>query len=167
LIQGKDPSLLYSLTDKSETARRNTNLFTGVVRERADAVPYAENLIHRTDRGHMVRSKSELVIANMLFHLQGGLENYHYERPLEGSVERHVLRPDFTFIDPAGDPILWEHLGMLSRDDYRQGWEWKKDWYAKNGFVLGQNLFATQDDERCGLDSQQVRAVAGAIKQLL
>jgi hypothetical protein len=56
---------------------------------------------------------------------------------------------------------------MLSRDDYRQGWEWKKDWYAKNGFVLGQNLFTTQDDERGGLDSQQVRAVAEAINKLL
>ncbi|MGO8753358.1 MAG: ATP-dependent RecD-like DNA helicase [Thermoguttaceae bacterium] len=167
LIQGKDPSLLYSLTDKSETARRNTNLFTGVVRERSDALPYAENLIHRTDNGHMVRSKSELVIANMLFHLKGGLENYHYERPLEGTAEKDVLRPDFAFIDPAGDPIVWEHLGMLSREDYRQGWEWKKEWYAKNGFTLGQNLFTTQDDERGGLDSQQVRAVAEAIRKLL
>lgn len=40
-------------------------------------VPYAENLIHRTERGHLVRSKSELVIANMLF--QSGVE-YEYER---------------------------------------------------------------------------------------
>jgi hypothetical protein len=67
----------------------------------------------------------------------------------------------------GGDPIIWEHLGMLSRDDYRQGWEWKKAWYERNGFVLGNNLFTTQDDERGGLDSQQIRTVAEAIKDLL
>ena len=49
--------------------RRNTNLFQAIVRERADEVPYAEHLIHRTSKGHMVRSKSELVIANVLCRL--------------------------------------------------------------------------------------------------
>jgi hypothetical protein len=166
MIQGTDASRLYDLTkpEKSETARRNTNLFRGVARERADAVPYAENLIHRTDKGHMVRSKSELVVANILFSM--GTE-YEYERPLEGTVDHHILRPDFTFADPAGEPIIWEHLGMLSRDDYRQGWEWKKAWYERNGYVLGQNLFTSQDDDRGGLDSQQIRGVAEAVKKLL
>ena len=82
-------------------------------------------------------------------------------------VDHHILRPDFTFADPAGEPILWEHLGMLSRDDYRQGWEWKKAWYERNGCTLGQNLFTSQDDERGGLDSQQIRVVAEAVNKLL
>lgn len=166
LLQGRDPSRLFELTkpEKSETARRNTNLFRGAVRERATSVPYAENLIHRTDKGHMVRSKSELVIANKLFAM--GVE-YEFERPYEGTVERHVLWPDFTFVDPAGDPIIWEHLGLLHRDDYRQGWEWKRAWYEKHGFVLGKTLFTTQDDARGGLDSQAIQATADAIKKLL
>jgi len=169
LIQGSDPSRLYELTkpEKAETARRNTNLFQSVVRERTDHVPYAENLIHRTDRGHMVRSKSELVIANMLFNMKGGLEKYEYEWQLSGTVDLHVLRPDFFFSDPAGDAIIWEHLGMLSRDDYRQGWEWKKAWYERNGFVIGQNLFVTEDDERGGLDSKKIREVAEIIQKKL
>ncbi len=74
----------------------------------------------------MVRSKSELVVANKLFSM--GID-YHYERIVEGTVKPGKLRPDFTFIDPAGDPIILEHLGMLGRDDYRRGWEWKKEWY--------------------------------------
>lgn len=166
LIQGKDPSRLYELTkpEKSETARRNTNLFRAVVRERMDEVPYAENLIHRTDKGHMVRSKFELVIANMLFTMK---IDYEYERQLQGTVDPHILRPDFTFADPAGEPIIWEHLGMLLRDDYRQGWEWKKEWYARNGFTLGKNLFTTEDDERGGLDSQVIRGIAEKIKKML
>jgi hypothetical protein len=24
---------------------------------------------------------------------------------------------------------------MLDRDDYRRGWEWKKDWYANNDYT--------------------------------
>src|SRR5690606_19242238 len=110
----------------------------------------ADHLIHKTEKGHLVRSKSELVIANKLFQLE---IPYYYERKLPGTVDKHVLRPDFTFIDPAGDPIVWEHLGMLSIDEYSKGWEWKEAWYQRNGFTLGENLFTTQDDERGGLDS--------------
>jgi hypothetical protein len=110
LIQGKDPSLLYSLTDKSETARRNTNLFTGVVRERADAVPYAENLIHRTDRGHMgpqqVRaghrqhavSSQERPGGLLLRAAPGG-----HRRPARPSPRLHLYRPSGR-PDPVGAP---------------------------------------------------------------
>ena len=166
LVEGEDVSALFELTkpEKSETARRNSNLFEGAVRESADLVPYAEHLIHRTDKGHMVRSKSELVIANKLFSI--GME-YQYERIIEGSKRPGKLRPDFTFTDPAGDTIIWEHLGMLARDDYRRGWEWKKEWYAENGYIEGENLFTTADDENGGLDSKKIEEVARAIGQLI
>ncbi len=166
LIEGDDASMLYDFTrpERSETARRNTNLFRGALRPQADEVPYAEHLIHRADKGHMVRSKSELVIANMLYHLS---MEYQYEERLEGTEAPGSVRPDFTFVDPAGDRILWEHLGLLVREDYRRAWEWKREWYEQNGFHLGQNLFTTQDDERGGLDSAVVRETAERIKALL
>jgi len=50
---------------------------------------------------------------------------------------------------------------------YRQGWERKRAWSEKHGFVLGMNLFTTQDDARGGLDSQAIQATADAIKKLL
>ena len=78
-----------------------------------------------------------------------------------------VRRPDFSFIDPAGDVIVWEHLGMLDRHDYRRAWDWKKEWYAKNGFRVAKNLFTTEDDERGGLDSAAVKRVAEQIRDLL
>jgi len=67
--------------------------------------------------------------------------------------------PIFAF-PTGGDPILWEHLGMLTRDDYSRSWKRKLTWYQQNGFVQGTNLFATQDDPNGGLDSQEVRHVA-------
>lgn len=166
LIEGENPSVLFDLTrpERSETARRNTNLFQGVVRLADDAVPYAEHLIHRTEKGHLVRSKSELVIANMLFQLA---VPYEYERVCEGTTEPGRLRPDFSFVTADGDLLLWEHLGMLTREDYRRGWEWKRQWYRKNGFTEGKTLFTSHDDERGGLDSADLKKTALAIKALL
>jgi ATP-dependent exoDNAse (exonuclease V) alpha subunit len=166
LVEGRDASFLYDLTrpERSETARRNTNMFTGGIRTDDVEAPYAEHLVHRTRRGEMVRSKSELVIANHLFSVN---LRYEYERPLDGSVAVGRLRPDFSFITDAGDVVVWEHLGMMSRDDYRRGWEWKRKWYEQNGFRLGENLFTTQDDERGGLDSRPIEQVAATIRGLI
>ena len=77
------------------------------------------------------------------------------------------LRPDFSFIDPAGDVIIWEHLGMLSMEDYRVGWEWKKRWYSENGFIVENNLFTTEDDPKGGLNAVQVKEIALKIKDKL
>jgi ATP-dependent exoDNAse (exonuclease V) alpha subunit len=164
LIEGKDPSFLYDLTrpERSETARRNTNLFTGGVRRDLEQAPYAEHLVHRTLRGELVRSKSELVIANYLHSL--GLQ-YQYERPLQGTSAPGRLRPDFSFVDDSGDVILLEHLGMLDRPDYQKSWQWKKEWYRLNGYHEGENLFTTQ--EMGGLDMESVVEVARQIQQVL
>ncbi|HEY3286280.1 MAG TPA: ATP-dependent RecD-like DNA helicase [Gemmatimonadaceae bacterium] len=163
-VEGTDASFLYDLTrpERSETARRNSNLFSAGVRRELDGVPYAEHLIHRTSRGEMVRSKSELVIANHLF--RTGL-NYAYERPLDGTQAPGRLRPDFSFVDDAGDIIIWEHLGMMQRDDYRRAWEWKKTWYEKNGWFEGTNLFTTSEVE--GLDMVAVSDVTTRIQETL
>jgi hypothetical protein len=127
-------------------------------------VPFAEHLIHRTEKGHLVRSKSELVIANMLF--QRGI-SYEYERVCEGGVMPGRLRPDFSFVTADGDLILWEHLGMLSRPDYKKGWEWKRTWYQKNGFVEGKTLFTSTEEDGKGLDSIRLREISDAIKKLM
>jgi hypothetical protein len=165
LIEGEDTSVLFDLSrpERSETARRNTNLFQGVIRGVDDEIPYAEYLIHRTAKGHLVRSKSELVIANMLFQHQVA---YDYERVCEGDKEPGRLRPDFSFITADGDVIIWEHLGMMNREDYKRGWEWKRQWYLRNGFVEGSTLFTSQDDERGGLDSAPLKETALTIKAL-
>lgn len=164
LIEGSDPTFLYELTrpERSETARRNTNLFTGGVRRDQDQAPYADHLVHRTARGELVRSKAELVIANYLY--SEGLA-YQYERPLEGTAAPGRLRPDFSFVDDAGDVYVWEHLGMLDRPDYVRSWEWKKAWYEANGFKEGDNLFTTT--EGGGMDMSVIAEVASAVRAAL
>jgi hypothetical protein len=164
LVQGPDPHMLYELTkpERSETARRNTNLFTAGVR-RGTAVPYAEHLVHRTVRRELVRSKSEVIIANLL-HAAG--VDYTYERELSGTAALGTVHPDFTVVDPAGDVLVWEHLGMLDRDDYRTSWERRSAWYAANGYEEGVNLF-TSEESGGGLDSSALAAQVDRIKELL
>jgi hypothetical protein len=114
----------------------------------------------------MVRGKSELAIAIELQRL-GMWSRCDYERPLEGPVTGGRLWPDFTFIDAAGDPIIWEHLGMLDKESYRRSWEWKLNWYEQNGYRPGENLFTTQNDESGGLDQTEITRVAQEIDGLL
>jgi hypothetical protein len=121
-------------------------------------------LVHRTERGEMVRSKSEAIIANILFHV--GLD-YRYEYPIEGVNRPGIRRPDFVFLDADHQPIVWEHLGMLSDHDYSDRWQAKKEWYEANGFREGMNLFVTQDDEGTGLDSREIRSLAELIRDRL
>jgi len=165
LVEGEDASTLYDLTlpTRSETARRNTNLFRSVVREEAESPPFAEHLIHRVGDGRMVRGKSELAIAIELQRL-GMWDRCVYERPLDGTAAPGRLRPDFSFVDAAGDVIVWEHLGMLDKASYRRSWEWKREWYERNGFVPGESLFTTEDDAAGGLDQDQLTRIAKLIE---
>ena len=108
----------YAGDEHSEIARRMTNLFVDPfpreVPVNAQQRFLEEGLIHRTERGHLVRSKSELVIADKL-HARG--IDYLYEEPLVLSNGR-TRYPDFTIVDHAlGVTFYWEHLGML--DDGR------------------------------------------------
>jgi hypothetical protein len=166
LIEGGDMGLLYDLSrpERSDACRRNTNLLTGILRERSGEPPHAENLIHKTDKGHMVRSKSELIIANLLF--SEGM-TYEYELSLDGEKIPGRLHPDFNFADAGGDRIIWEHLGMMHDEEYVRGWKWKEEWYKESGYVKGDNLFVTEERRGVGLKMEDLRRIAAQIKAKL
>jgi hypothetical protein len=123
-----------------------------------------EGLIHRTDRGDMVRSKSEMIIANTLHNMA---LDYRYEFPLEGRAVPGVRRPDFSFVRQGEMPIIWEHLGMLGNRAYVARWLKKLDWYLANGYRQGVELFVTEDNLNGGLDSQMIGDVAQKIAAIL
>ena len=108
---------------------------------------YEEGKIHRALTKLMVRSKSEVIIANMLVERQ---IPFSYEVPLYADDGTFYL-PDFT-ITIYGDKWYWEHLGMLSKPSYRTHWEKKKAWYEKHGF--GEKLIISTEES--GFDSQVV-----------
>ncbi|MCY4121985.1 MAG: AAA family ATPase, partial [Acidobacteria bacterium] len=154
----------YAGDEYSEIARRMTNLF-------ADPLPrevvvnaqqrfLEEGLIHRTERGDLVRSKSELVIADKL-HARG--IDYAYEQPLVLSNGR-TRYPDFTIADHArGVTFYWEHLGMLHDPGYKARWERKRAEYLECGIGPHENgggpegtLIETRDEPGGSLDSATI-----------
>ena len=153
----------YTKPQYSVMAHRNTNLFKYSVRESKVDVPHIEGLIHKTLKdGLLVRSKSEVIIANMLYEAN---IDFEYEKFLEEKGKRFL--PDFTFEDAAGDPIIWEHLGMLSNPAYKESWDKKLAFYKSIGFEEGTNLFTTIDHENGSINSDEIKEVLQTIEDLL
>jgi len=141
----------------SETLLRNTNLFSLAMRPESVGFPHPENLIHRTSTNTLVRSKSEVIVADTLTRF--GI-SYSYEEPVYAKDNPKDFRlPDFT-IKYEGETWYWEHLGMLSIPSYASAWDRKKGWYAANGFL---DKVITSED---GFDgSISVPAIEAKIKK--
>jgi len=160
LHQGQRSDLLkFSSDDRSETARRLTNLFVAPSPIEIDGRVFEEHLIHRTTHGEMVRSKSEVIIANALD--AKGVE-YHYELPLR--IDGVTKYPDFTIEDmESGETFYWEHCGMLHVPSYRRRWEEKLDWYRSHGIRPDEEgggdratLIVTRDEPNGSIDSAKI-----------
>ena len=160
LHQGPLSDLLsFSSVEHSETARRYTNLLRDPQPQDVGGNLFLEaNLIHRTSNGTLVRSKSEVIIADAL---SAADIEFAYEKEFPGH-DGSVRLPDFTIEDAAtGETYIWEHLGMLSNPQYARAWERKQAWYAASGVERGggdaATLIVTTDNERGGIDSVDVQ----------
>ena len=145
----------YSSMEYSDIAQRYTDLFEAPKIVEVNQKYFEENLIHRTKNGIMVRSKSEVIIANML--CDNGIEDFLYEEKLP--LGDTYKLPDFSFKDAAsGSYIIWEHLGMLGNAEYKAAWEEKKKIYEANGFSEANgNLIVTEDGLNGSIDSQVIQ----------
>jgi exodeoxyribonuclease V alpha subunit len=117
--------------------RRTTRMFKLLIGQDAGDIgvkgPYRpEGLIHRTSDGTPVRSKSEVIVYDVLTAL--GL-SVSYEEPLiaKSGDPKDFRLPDFT-IHHQGQAWYWEHLGMLDKVSYRDDWRLKQLWYRDNGY---------------------------------
>ncbi|MCD8176238.1 MAG: hypothetical protein LUE98_01935 [Tannerellaceae bacterium] len=88
---------------------------------------YEEGKIHKTLSEYMVRSKSEVIIANMLTERN---IPFWYEKILSAPDGTFYL-PDFTLI-VKGEEYCLEHVGRLDLPQYKTHWEKKKQWYDKH-----------------------------------
>ena len=91
---------------------------------------YEEGKVHKALTGDMVRSKSEVIIANLLHDRD---IPFMYEMPLR-APDGTMKLPDFT-IRWAGETWYWEHEGMLHDPKYRRNQDAKHAWYEKHGFA--------------------------------
>jgi hypothetical protein len=170
LLKQGDASTLraFASPSRSETARRLTCLFRP-----ADPFAVADGIIvdgshvHRTRNGELVRSKSEVIVADTLYAL--GVE-YGYEVELAMTDGTRRL-PDFTIRPRDEKPVYWEHLGMLDRPGYAADWKAKKQWYADHGIRPwsdgggpdGTLVWSTENQASAGIDAQAIDVLAREI----
>lgn len=160
------------LTDEEYAARWLAQSYKGK--------PFNDEAEFLTSNGERVRSKSEMIIADML--AKAGVP-YKYECPLRltsaakdargrGSLkdaqghdslkDAHdrtalTIYPDFTCLNlRTRQEFLWEHFGRMDDPDYSKKTVRKLRTYRKNGFVLGKNLLVTMECDGLPLDRKEV-----------
>lgn len=118
-----------------------------------------------TGRGELVRSKSEVIIADTLARYK---IPYRYEMPLvvkTNGLERREFRPDFCCLRVRDrKEFLWEHFGMMSDSEYASSAVKKIQVYQHNGIFIGDRLLVSFENYNNPLT---VKTVEGIIKKWL
>ena len=120
----------------------------------------ADAAVYITDRGERVRSKSEQLIANLLYRLH---IPYRYEYPIEVVVNGHkkTWRPDFTILDVRNRRELYlEHFGKLDDQEedgnYARNAFEKMKIYEENGMYDGGCMIYSFETNKAPLDIKYV-----------
>lgn len=109
---------------------------------RAHALSDAEEDAVMTDRGEIVRSKSEKIIADKLY--RAGVP-YIYEFPVNLNGIGYV-RPDLYVLNVrTREDFYWEHFGMMDNPEYSGNAVRKVEMYEKNGIFPGRSLILTYE----------------------
>lgn len=113
---------------------------------------FPEGLKHRTVKGERVRSKSEVIIADILF--LKGIE-YHYEENL--TIGKEVIAPDFKVAVASQQRFRRiEHFGMIGDSKYLEECLWKIRLYVSNGFIPGDDVIFTFDTQDGEINAQMI-----------
>lgn len=107
-----------------------------------------------TQRGERVRSKSELIIADILN--QTGVP-YRYEYPLYLNGMGWIY-PDFTVLNvDERKELFWEHFGMMDEPTYAESAIKKIATYEQNGIYVGNKLILTFETRMVPINQKLVR----------
>ena len=103
--------------------------------------------------GLRVRSKSEVIIANLLEHYE---IPYKYEYPL--TMGKSLTRPDFICLNVrARKEYVWEHFGMMDDPEYANKNIKKISIYEQNGYHAGNNMILTFESSQVPLNSNIIK----------
>ncbi len=120
-----------------------------------DKKPISEDIPrYKTQKNEIVRSKSELIIANTLY--EKGIP-YKYECPLE--ICGRIIHPDFTILNKnTGKIMYWEHLGMMDDTPYRNEALKRISNYESAGIFSGVEIIYTMENYTKPLTTTEVEA---------
>ncbi len=109
-----------------------------------------------SDNGIRVRSKSEIIIANMLEKYK---VPFRYEYPLILG-KRGIVSPDFTCLNiRERKEFIWEHFGMMDDEGYARKNVYKINSYEENGFHAGTNMIMTFETSLTPINSNIIRTM--------
>ena len=114
---------------------------------------FPQHLTHRTGTGEMVRSKSEVIIYEMLLKYDIAFR-YEWREFIDG----YEVHPDFTIRRRDGKLFYWEHCGMMNQQNYVDRYHWKINLFEKNKIVLWDNLILTFDDPYGNIDVNMIES---------
>lgn len=117
--------------------------------------PYEpEAKVYLTKKDELVRSKSEMMLADMYYEL-GIPYRYEAQLLLKNGKKKY---PDFTLLQTKTRQIIYhEHLGLLDQEKYRKLNLAKLDEYRRNGIYLGKNLIITYEGEGSYLNIREIK----------
>lgn len=126
---------------------------------------YPENLRFETEQGDLVRSKSEVIIANILYQHRNDIL-YKYERPLNVLIDRKIktIYPDFTILNVhTGRMIYWEHAGRMDDANYANDFVKKANLYISNNLFPGRDVFFTYESIASPLEISVIKKLVDDI----
>ena len=142
------------VTPVEPTTEQYIRLWQSVPYEKS-RFPLDSNHPNYTELGELVRSKSEVLIANALH--RAGLP-YKYECPL--TLNNQTIRPDFTILDiRTRREVYFEHFGKMDDPEYIKGFLWKINFYEAAGIFPGDQLLCTFESSVSSLDTRNLDAL--------
>ena len=112
-----------------------------------------------TTKDEHVRSKSEMIIANLLNTKD---IPYHYEVPVKINSSL-VLHPDFLCLNKrTRQEFYWEHCGMMDDSEYSGNLVKRLAIYAQKNIIPGKNLILTMETLEQPLNIKEVEKVIDA-----
>lgn len=156
IIYNKPPSELkkYRDAELSDLAHRKTNLFGDAILRQVSNGWYDSKNIFITVDGTRVKSKSEVIVYNLLLASE---KQPIYEQELH--LDGITVHPDFTLETTKGT-VYWEHLGMLGDYGYRKDWERKKKLFEEHGITQENgNLILSQDELTGAIDTRKIHSL--------
>ena len=106
-----------------------------------------------TQKDEVVRSKSEIIIANLL---NSRKVPYHYEYPLQLS-NGNIIYPDFFCLNKrTRQEFYWEHCGKMDDPIYTTSITQRIADYSKTRIIPGKNLILTFESARTPLETKAI-----------
>ncbi len=137
------------------------NINSDILQEPSKYDFYPEGKKYTTEQGELVRSKSEVIIANILYGYKDDLV-YVYECPLNlrASGKIITIHPDFKIMNVhTGKITYWEHAGMLDDASYANDFVKKINTYASNNLLIGRDVIFTCETLEIPLDTNVIKKI--------